>query len=288
MNLPKEVLYDVYRALRDNDKDKLGEFIDMYPILKTECLIFGETGSFYCPLIFHAFLFCNIETFKFLLNEKGLDINVLDRRQNNILFYWIEYGARSSDIEDFLLSETSVNFEYIRPRDGRTILHDAACRSSGELIKLLRRVNVIVNANAIDSAGDAPLHCMFKYMTNNDPGQMATACDWLISKGANVNAINNDGMTPLHCIVRYAEYYEKKDTLVSFLLQNGARPSLDVLDNSGVPPLLYCSFQTDLELTPHLMTRNNINAFRFGRSFLSLAIPEIYSDENIIGIKAVS
>jgi len=157
-----------------------------------------------------------------LLQQHGADINAIDGRGGNILFY---VGKRQSGRTEQQQLQTLKIFERLLQR-GVDITHmNQKNRSllytncNPHIIRILLAEKLDVNHQ--DNEGNTPLHLVMKCEL--------TALRTLITAGANPNAKNKKGLTPLHIALLSRKINEKK---MSYLLDHLDDPN--VRDINGV------------------------------------------------------
>jgi ankyrin repeat protein len=294
MDLTKEVLDNVYSALLSNNTEALGKMIDGYPRLKNECinLHYIQLNAYKTkPLLFHAIdndVGVKLETFKFLVIDKHLDISVLDcTREKNILMGYIERKCTNGQILNFILTETNINLNYLSSYNKLSVLNVAAYCNLDIMSLLLTYNNIDVLSRGYRN--DTILHSLLDGNYNIPQQQIMEICVELFKKGVDVNAVNDLKQTPLHYLV--SAHRVGIVELTSFLLENGAAPSLDIVSSSGHTPLTryaYNKTAMDLRILQLLMTKQNINIPYNGSTvFRMVLIEHILSEPEVVGIEAV-
>lgn len=137
--------------------------------------------------------------------------------------------ADYNDIDDIRrLRLAGFDFNSVKSWNGESVLHRACWNKRIEIIQILLKHEV--NVNAIDDKGNTPLHTACTVGCNE-------IVEMLLKNGADVNSVNKQGVTPLHCA---SSYY--CDT-VRILLDHGA--NINSIDNEGNTPLHCACYHID-------------------------------------------
>jgi len=148
----------------------------------------------------------NLEGVKFLLTQKGIDVNVLDNKNKTPLILMAQSRPDETDtraeITDLLL-KNGAKME-IRDENVINVFHYACLNKHVKIIEVLLRHNpdIINSTGAIDSKGNI-LEKTALHLLTSSKNDYIEIIDLLLKNGANVNAFDLKGRTPLHLACGY-------------------------------------------------------------------------------------
>jgi len=140
------------------------------------------------PLM-HSYNKCYHEIFRYLL--KYCDINKKDAKGQNILFYAIERGDKTT-VENLIDMGVDINSEN---NEGLSIIDCAIKKAYTDIVRiLLKKDNLLLNKR--NSKGKTILINIISSNINNS--YKKEFVDLLIKRGVNINLIDYDGKTALY------------------------------------------------------------------------------------------
>ena len=237
MNQYDEIeLYDP-EDLFDYDYNMFLLNIDEYKVFASKCINLDEHND----IIHYACWGNNLDIVKYLVEERNVDINYIDRdgwypihsacNSLDLIEYLVEKGAdincrgykgnhlihlvcndkydESIEIAEWLIAHNvdvnCLNDELVSP------IHYACMRGMLGIVKLL--VGCGLDVNCADKNGWCPIH----YACENGNIELVK---YLISCGVKLNSFTKCGTHPLHIAIRRVSYGESK--LFQLLEKNGA------------------------------------------------------------------
>lgn len=175
-----DVMTSVRRIINDVPRERRPEILK-YPVRDA-------------ALVAHAIINDFPEDFVwFLIQEEG-GLTEVEKVDQTPLFCSVYTGRL--DLVKFLIKKGS-NLKVIR--DGLTLLHVAALRGKGSVVKCLLEENFDFDVDIKSSENFTPLHCAALY------GRVEVV-DILIRAKSDCSLANNFGESPLHCAASYNHY----------------------------------------------------------------------------------
>ena len=163
------------------------------------------------PLM-HSYNKCYHEIFRYLL--KYCDINKKDAKGQNILFYAIERGDKTT-VENLIDMGVDINSEN---NEGLSIIDCAIKKAYTDIVRiLLKKDNLLLNKR--NSKGKTILINIISSNINNS--YKKEFVDLLIKRGVNINLIDYDGKTALY-YANNTGYGYSNYNIWNILVKNGA------------------------------------------------------------------
>ncbi|KIE06233.1 hypothetical protein NF27_AZ00030 [Candidatus Jidaibacter acanthamoeba] len=172
---------------------------------------------------------CSIPILNALL-EKGLNINVLNNEQKNLIDLVIEYQSHKDSAEEIVLYLLSKGL-LINKANGQEYLAWATGKKGGKpLVEYLLDQGLDINGDKL------PIHTAISR-------ENIEIVDLLLSRGADIALKDSQGNTALHLLSFTGHSFGKDEeeykqiTLFNTLIDNGAEVVLDSVNNQGYTPL---------------------------------------------------
>jgi len=238
-----------------------------------------ETGKTILHNYCEKINFTPLGVYRYLVETKGCDINVVDRHRNTPLHGAIGYFTSNNDITvlHYLLGRKDVNVN-IKGQHGYTLLH-VACNNlislPLETFRLLIET-MVFDINAQDNDNNTPLHCALRQFYRNRPD--VTVLRYLLThKNVNINIKGKYGNTLLHAACLKINYLP----LDMFkLLVEVLGCDVNARDDYGYTPIHIILEQfnpadaNDISALMYLLTHQDVNgnvSNEFGSNLLHIA-----------------
>lgn len=173
------------------------------------------------------------ETLQLLFDVPGTDINMKNKKGNNLAFLAAK-GNQLGNLRELVKRGLDYNE---RGTHQRSLLHAAAYWGDEQMVKYL--LSLKLDPNCRTNIQATPLH----YAVNNLKGLSIVRT--LVENGADVQAKNLDDETALHSFVRYSNARVSDVEIIKYLVKRGLR--VDDKDKAGNTPLHYVSYDKKIK-----------------------------------------